>query len=300
MTRQNAALSRRRLRSALREMREALEATQREVCEALDWSTAKLMRIEGGKTGVSTTDLRALLSHYQVTDKGTVATLTELARASRVPTLGNKYKGSVTEQFAEFLDFEEAATVIRHFETQLIPGPLQTRRYAEAVLRAYARAGDSEEVVATRVAARMARKELYAAPDGPEAHFIIDEAALMRLPGRPELGSQMLDQLDHMLEMASYPNVEIQVVPFEVGIYPGLRGPFVHLEFGLATDSDLLYLENPDGEIIIRDDSLHVAPYLEAFEALSHIATSPADLSPTLERVRSRAANIPDTTTHRL
>src|SRR4051794_23882272 len=75
--------ARRRLHVELRKLRLEAGLTQRRVADRLDWSPSKIIRIESGATGVSVTDLRALLAEYGVSEEGTVAGLTSMARLSR-------------------------------------------------------------------------------------------------------------------------------------------------------------------------------------------------------------------------
>lgn len=72
-----------RLRAELRNKRELAQLTQKQVARAMDWSPSKMLRIESGAVGISTTDLRALLTYYDVKDKRQTEELVKLARAAR-------------------------------------------------------------------------------------------------------------------------------------------------------------------------------------------------------------------------
>ena len=282
---QNAAVSRRRIRSRLRALRGETKKTQREVALALDWSPTKLMRIEGGRVGISTTDLKAILTYYGLTDEGQVTDLVETARVSRSNTLAGTYRSALSKEFAEFLENEEAARIIRHFETGVIPGPLQTEDYSRAILTNYADGRLSSDVIEQRVEARLARRELILQSDGPEAFFILDEAALWRSVGA-ESGNRavMAQQLEDMMETARHPNITIQIMPFGLGAYPAMRQPFVILEFEEAADDDLLYLEGPEEELVIYDDPGRTEPYLHNFYDMEGKATSPDKAPESLEK----------------
>ena len=286
MTRnRNAAVSRRRIRSLVRHLRAQTNETQRDVADALDWSTAKLMRIEGGRVGVSTTDLRALLSHYGITDNAELDKYAEIARVSRSSTLAGQYRDALTKEFAEFLENEEAARIIRQYEPKLIPGPLQTENYARAILTTYMSAEDSDEIVEKRVQARLARRGQLLQPEGPEVYFVIDEAAIWRWIGA-ETGhkSIMVRQLEDMLDIVKHPNVTIQFVPFAVGAYTAMRGPFVILEFDEPGDDNLLYLENPGGSMNYYENPERTEPYLQAFQDIENKATSPDQADYVIDR----------------
>jgi hypothetical protein len=86
----------------------------------------------------------------------------------------------------------------------------------------------------------------------------------------------MEQQLCHLLEVASYPNVTIRVVPFSAGMYQRLLMPYVLFEFPDAADENVLYVENPSGEYLIREDAPEEATgppqYLEIFWQLEQFA----------------------------
>jgi transcriptional regulator with XRE-family HTH domain len=71
------------LRTELRNERQLARLTQKQVARAMDWSPSKLLRIETGVVGISITDLRALLTYYNIKDKRRTDELVNLARAAR-------------------------------------------------------------------------------------------------------------------------------------------------------------------------------------------------------------------------
>jgi transcriptional regulator with XRE-family HTH domain len=295
---QRPAVSRRRLRNELRKLRLNAYKTQREVAESLDWSPMKMLRIENGQVGVSTTDLRALLASYGVTDAAEIERLSDLARMSRLRTLSNSYSDTLSRAFAEFLENEEAASLVRHYETRLIPGPLQTDEYARVILQNYVGGDVSAEVIEGRVNARLERKELYIQEGGPQAYFIIDEAALWRRVGAESGHSRiMVDQLHHLIEMAEHPNISIQIVPFHLGAYRAMETSFVVLEFEDPAEDDVLYLEEHNS-MIVHDSPERILPFLQIFWDLENAATEPHDLSRVIEGVisqfQAQSFGIPD------
>ncbi len=85
------------LTTELKKIRRDLDLNQDEVAAALEWSPSKLLRIEGGGVGITTTDLRALLSYYGLTDPDQVGEFVELARGARRRGWWTSYK-SLTDQ----------------------------------------------------------------------------------------------------------------------------------------------------------------------------------------------------------
>jgi transcriptional regulator with XRE-family HTH domain len=116
------AALRRRLRTELRRARDDAQKTQRDVAEALFWSPSKVIRIESGQTGVSVTDLKALLDFYGVQDDAKVAELVEMARRSRKQPW-SQYRDVVTAEGATYYGYEASASIVRQFEPLLIPRP---------------------------------------------------------------------------------------------------------------------------------------------------------------------------------
>ncbi len=80
---QRVATRRQRLRAELREARRRAGLTQKQVATAMDWSASKMLRIEAGVVGISTTDLRALLACYDVRDERRTEELVNLVRSER-------------------------------------------------------------------------------------------------------------------------------------------------------------------------------------------------------------------------
>ena len=267
-------LYRRRLRSELRKAREAAGMTQRDVAEAMDWSASKLIRIESGAVNISTNDLRVLLGHYNV-DSARVHALVNIARTAReVVSRWNIYRDVATPEFIAFLGYESSAAIIRYYDPVLVPGPLQTEEYAQTVLKLLL--PENPQRVDPLVDLRMQRQEILVREPTPKLHFIMDEAVIHRAVGGRDI---MRRQLQHLQEVTEYPNVSIRVVPFEHGLYPHQWVPYILFEFPEPEDGDVLYVENPQGEYIIRENSVEEKDkgsspvyYLETFWELEQVA----------------------------
>jgi transcriptional regulator with XRE-family HTH domain len=121
--------------------------------------------------------------------------------------------------FAGWPDREAQARRLRWFEPLVVPGLLQTERYARAILST--RMGATEEELDEAVAGRMDRQRVLGRDHPPELWAILDEAVLRRPVGGAEI---MREQLARLTEAARRPNVAIQVIPFAAGAHEGLRG----------------------------------------------------------------------------
>jgi hypothetical protein len=113
----------------------------------------------------------------------------------------------------------------------------------------------------------MKRQERMLSEPKTELRFLIDEAALRRVVGTAEL---MEAQIRHLQQVSALDHVSIGVVPFSSGLYPLLRSPYVIFEFTKPDQERVVYLENPDGSVILNNKAIvgvqrSVETYLEAF-----------------------------------
>jgi len=214
---------------------------QEEVAAAQGWSTSKLIRIEGGKTGISKNDLLGLLRQYGVDDQTEVDRLVELARGAGQRGWWDDYKTDLRDPaYFALLGFETGASFIRHYQGQVVPGLLQTKEYAVMTTEEYL----PQEEVGTIVNVRMRRqRELRQRDPQPYQFFILDEAVIRRRVGVTRDASIMPSQLDHLVSVAQRDNVTIEVIPFSKGAHIGMRGPFELLEFDGGLD-DVAFLES--------------------------------------------------------
>jgi transcriptional regulator with XRE-family HTH domain len=271
-------VQRRRLRAELRAARLKAELTQEQVASALDWSLSKVIRIEAGSVGISTTDLKALLSVYGIDDQEYIDKLVALGKAARERGWWSNHRDVLSTELLQLIEYESAAAIARNFQPLVVPGLLQTEEYARAILHEHV-SGDRVEAL---VGIRMKRQELLDRPDGPLLFFVLDEAVIRRLVGGKDA---MRRQLVRLVELGRRPNVTIEVVPFSAGAHPGLRGPFVVLEFPDPEDDDVLYLENSGGDLISREESDQVLPYRETFEQLREMSLGPEGSAEYLRQV---------------
>jgi hypothetical protein len=120
---------------------------------------------------------------------------------------------------------------------QFVPGLLQTREYARAVIGL---AYDDPREVERRVELRMRRQDVLKQENGPTLWAVVDEAALRRQLGDPDLTRA---QLDHLIALAERRNVRLQVAPFHFGGHAAAGGPFTILRFAEQELPDIVYLE---------------------------------------------------------
>jgi transcriptional regulator with XRE-family HTH domain len=249
---ESPAVARRRLRLALRKAREAKKLTQQEVAEALDWSLSKVNRIESGDVTVSSTDLQALLRYFGIEDPDRVEQMTEDAKTSRRRGWWDepKYREHLTPGTLQLLQFESEATFLRVFQATLVPGLLQTREYAEAVLD-YWKHDLRKEDREARLEVRMRRGEqLFGRPDPPHYLLLLDESVLHREAGGHRV---MADQLQALLDLSRTSALTVRVLPLADAAVMATLGPFQIFDFG-DEENAVLYREN-----YLQDEIIHTA-----------------------------------------
>lgn len=258
------------LGAMLRELREAAHVKQQEACTQLAWSRSKLDRIEAGTNLPKQADLIAALDFYNA-DSETRGALEELRREAAAGrrgwwvAFGDAFRSS-------YPALEDAAKRIRALETTLVPGLFQTPDYARAIIAA-ARPGDCSESIDRRVQARMARQALLVRRNSPDVHVVIDEAALYRQVGGPEV---MEAQVSALWAASRRPNVTIQILPFEAGAHAGLDGPFVILNFDEPAYPEVAFTGGAGGDVYL-EGAADLARFSLTWDRLATAALSPED-----------------------
>ncbi len=231
-----------RLGSILRGLREeGSHGSQGAVAGELGWSESKLSRIESGRLGISDADLRALLDHYRVDDRGLRAYVVDLRRRGNVRGWETDIRSVVSAVYADYIGYESDASDTYNAQTTLIPGLLQTHDYAASVLDQHL-PGIAEDERHERLAIRGKRREAFDRPNPLVFWGVISESVFRHIVGGPAV---MAAQLEHLLTLAKeYPGtVNIHVLPEASESHATLFGPFVIFAFPEKWEPDIVYLE---------------------------------------------------------
>ena len=131
--------------------------------------------------------------------------------------------GHVPHWLGHYASLEQSAAELRTFEPLVVPALLQTDGYAREVERAY-HLPVTEEEVARRAEVRLARQAvLTRQPDPLDLFCVIDESILHRSLGGVEV---MAAQLDHLVDVATWQNIDIRIVPLGAASYGAAFGAF--------------------------------------------------------------------------
>lgn len=257
--------------SRLRRLRMEAGISREQAGEAIRASEWKIHRLENGQVGFKERDVVDLLTLYGVGDPGEVAAVVGMALEANDTGWWHQYGDVLPQWFRAYVDLEQAATLIRAYEGQFVPGLLQTDDYMRAVMGGAL--DETPEAIERRVELRVARQALLTRAGPPRLWAVVDEGALRRPVGGPRV---MRAQIERLIEASRLPSVVLQILPFGAGAHPAMGGAFSILRFADDDLPDVVYLEHLTGAMYLdkRDDVLQ---YLHVMESISVRAGRPAD-----------------------
>lgn len=255
------------LGTQLRRLRQEKGISREDAGYEIRASHAKISRMELGQVSFKHRDVDDLLKLYGVDDPGQREALVGLISSANAQGWWHKYGDVLPQWFGVYVGLEEAASVIRTFEVQFVPGLLQTPEYARGVVR-LSTTTHSDDDVKNRVKMRMHRQRRFTEParEAPRLWAVIDEAVLHRPYGDAEV---MRGQIEHLIEMSRRPNITIQIATFAMGGHPAAGGPFSILRFPTPQLPDVVYLEQLSSALYFDkfDDTSRYA------QTMDHLAT---------------------------
>jgi transcriptional regulator with XRE-family HTH domain len=272
------------LGAQLRRLREEAGISAEKAGYAIRGSRSKISRMETGRVGLKIRDVEDLLTLYGVVGERERAKVIALAKRSREPEWWTQYNDILPDWFETYLGLESAATAIRTFEMQFVPGLFQTEDYARAVTRLGHQTALTDEVE-RRVGLRLTRQDVLARQRPPRIWAVMDEAVLRRPIGGATV---MREQLRRLAEAARLPHVTLQVIPFARGGHAGASGSFSILRFEEQDLPDVVYIEQLTSAVYL-DQRPDVEHYLEVVDQLSGEALTPAETMRFIEQAAQDA-----------
>ncbi|WP_445524042.1 helix-turn-helix domain-containing protein [Streptomyces cyslabdanicus] len=246
------------------DLRESAGLKREEAARVLHVAPATVRRMEMAEVALKIPYLQLLLKAYGVSEEEAEAFM-RLAEDANQPGWWQRFHDILPGWFSMHVSLEGAAALIRSYEPHFVPGLLQTEDYARGVLKSGAVGQTSPEDIERHVALRMQRQDLLTRPDAPRFWAVMDETALRRQVGGPEV---MRAQIDRLLEAAKLPNVTLQVAPFSAGPHAGTYGPFVLFRFAVPELPDMVYSEYLTGAVYL-DAREEVASHLEVMDRMA-------------------------------
>lgn len=248
-----------RLGKALQRARQSAGLTQTDVIRATGISKATLTRLENGGSRPQSRTMDSLLGLYG--PHGARLSALYEASDSDQPGWWEAFRDAIPAGFDSYISLEQSASSLRWYEPDLIPGLLQTERYARVVLGVAS--GDIER----RVQLRLAR-QTHLLDSKASLSILLGESAVVRPMGD---GDVMREQLHHLASLSERSHIDVRIVPFGRGMHVGLTtGGFTLL--ALAEDeSPIVYMEGFTGAVIL-DDETESNRYSAAFGQLQALA----------------------------
>jgi transcriptional regulator with XRE-family HTH domain len=266
----------------LKRLREARGWTLAEAIEVLGNKNTKLSRLENGQSSVRPLDIGILYDTLGATAEEKAWAL-ETAKHCNQRGRWSGYRSVYGKFFRMAVDLEEDASVISHYQAEMIPGLLQTEAYIRAVFSA---GGPQRlETLEKAIKARLERQQVLTREDAPQIGFVMSESAVLRMVGDEAV---MGEQLRHVAEVAELPNVQLQILPFRARTYPpGCLFPFTMFRIpspGKSGPLEYVYLEDyDDGRY--RDDHESVATYSNLWQRFVGAALDPVQSKELLLRL---------------
>lgn len=254
-------LIRRHIGRRLTALRERAKLTQEQVAQRLEKGRSTIIRMEDGADNVRfrDIDLKAMLDVYGA-DREEATVVLALAAETR----NGKKKGwwhdytELAEWFGLYVVLEDSATSIREYESELIPGLLQTQEYAELLYRTPA-GSITPEQARQSVLARIERQGVLYRPSPPRFTVVLNEAVIRRPVGDSGL---MTRQLEHLLVVGKRANISVRILPYSAGMHGGMAAgnSFLLLNFpddpsGEPIEPPLAYVDTLTGAMYLNKPS---------------------------------------------
>lgn len=264
-----------RLGQELRRLRSLAGLSGDQLATRVGISQAKVSRIETNVTARPAMDvigrwLDAVEAKAEDRDRVmalAVAVVTDISSWQAI------HRGSLEDRQRQLLELDELASNIRHFQPFMVPGPIQTPEYAQAVIEStrFSAGTDVDEAVAMRMkrGARMRDDQ-----DGPQYHVVATEAAIRWVPqGNTHLRQA---QLEHLLLTAQAPRISLQVILNDAAMeMPPMTG-FVWVTYKDPDQAAVVRVETPTvGLALGGSDDL--ATYAEIWHRMLRAAMSPEE-----------------------
>jgi Domain of unknown function (DUF5753)/Helix-turn-helix domain len=244
----------------LRRLREEAAMTTEQAALSIRGSHSKISRMEHGRVRFKERDIVDLLTVYGIGPGEERDALLRLAREASTPGWWHGYSDILPHWVEPYFGLEAAASSIREYELQFVPGLLQIESYARGVIRLGNAVAEDE--VLRRAEARMSRQEILRRDSPPKVWAVLDESALRRVIAGRDV---MRAQVRHLIDMCDHPAVTLQILPFSAGPHRAMGGPFTILRYTEPDLRDVVYIEQLTSAIYL-DKPTEVDAYLEVIE----------------------------------
>jgi transcriptional regulator with XRE-family HTH domain len=255
----------------LRERREAGGLTLKEAAEYLQRDPSTVSRFESGVYPIRRGDLLALLDFYRIHEQREREELFRLSEEVWQTGWWDGFAKDIDRQFIEVPWLEARAERICSYNAMVVPGIMQTRAYAETVIRAAEGVAASYEQMARWVELRMTRQQVLDGENPTRMIAIIEEWVLRRSIGG---AATMREQLERLVELSNRPSIEVRVLPFSVGPHAGHEGSFIVFEMP-EPYPDVAYVVTLAGSLYVETPGTQ--RFAQAYDQLQRVALGPEE-----------------------
>lgn len=265
------SVRRRQLGAMLRQLRHDSGHTIADAAAWLGMGESNMSKIESARVQIKVQTVRALCQLYDV-DESKIGYLVQLVGESNERGWWTAYRNTVPDWFRQFVGLEADALDLWNYEAELVPGLLQTPNYVRAVTTA-GQPNVTESDLAQSVELRRGRQDRIDGDHPPRLHFYISEAVIRRPLGDRDAWQE---QIDHLVESSKLDHINLRVVPFSVGLHPGMLGSFVMMQFPEEEAPAFVYVEHERGATY-QEDPGDTDRYSAIIVELDRLALGPED-----------------------
>lgn len=280
MTPPASAEPRQHLAATLRGLRMDAGLSTTRLANVLGWSQSKVSKTELGRTVPPAADVEAW-ARATSADPEVRRELVQIAEdaAHQTTEWRRELAPGRRRKQEDLRRMEAAASVIRVFSHDVIPGLAQTRPYAEVMFRLGRQLGP-EEVDQDVIDARLARQAVLEDP-AKRFQLLMSETALRRRLVPP---ADMRSQLQQLQELAVRPGMDLAVIPFDAAERVHQYHGFAVLGDPDVDDEAVVLAETLTRGVIVRS-ATEVAEYVAHFDAMRQAALDGASLRRLLQEV---------------
>ncbi len=261
MTSGSPTVQRRRLAAELKRLRGNRSGV--EVSRAIGWSSSKISRAESGRESLPPAEIQKLIDFYGAADPLRTRLL-EFASDAAQRGWWEEFPDALAPGFIEFVGLEAGASSACTWQSEVVPGLLQTQAYSRQLDAAYQRVDPATPPAAHErfLHVRWTRQERLTRDPVLRFSCVVDEAVLLRRIGD---NAVMREQLAHLVEISARPNVDLRVLPLSQNNALGGVSSFTLLSFDPLD-------EVPSGALgdVVNTESLTAQQYIEE-EAETHL-----------------------------
>lgn len=260
----------RRLGAELRKLREAAGLSAQTAGALIDVKPYQISHLEAGRVGITPKRLRTLTYNYGCPEGDFVEALVALAD-ERDKEWWEEYRGVLPPGYLDIAELEYNSPYMQTSSSVHIPGLLQTEGHARAIFDEAVPTLPADELDA-RLTHRLQRQQVFDGTRPPKFEATLHEAAMrMQFGGR----SVARAQLEHLMALSERENVEIRVVPFSAGGFPG-AGQTVLYAHGAVPQLDTVQLDSAHGSLFL-DAELPLENYRHLLDRLNRVAFGPVE-----------------------